>query len=152
MKLTDRQIKKSALVSCSIDNAWRKWTTHEGLLTFFGVDNKIELAPDGAFEIYFSTDAPEGLKGSEGCKVLSFIPDQMFSFTWNAPPSIMEARDSGYHTWVVVYFKEMPGGMTEISLTHLGWPEGDLWSKVYDYFNKAWETVLKQLSDSCNKL
>jgi uncharacterized protein YndB with AHSA1/START domain len=151
MKITDKQIIKSATISCSIDTAWWKWTTHEGLLTFFGADNKVELTPGGPFEIYFSKDSPEGLKGSEGCKVLSYLPGQMFTFSWNAPPSIMEARESGYYTWVVVNFKALNDGQTEVVLTHLGWPEGKLWEQVYNYFDPAWGKVMEWLANSCKK-
>jgi uncharacterized protein YndB with AHSA1/START domain len=151
MAITEKQIVKSAQLDCSPDTAWRKWTTHEGLLTFFGADNKIELKPGGAFEIYFSKDAPEGLRGSEGCKVLSFLPQQMFSFSWNSPPSIMEARESGIYTWVVIIFKPISDIQTEIVLTHLGWPEGKLWEQVYNYFNAAWGRVIENLENSCKK-
>jgi uncharacterized protein YndB with AHSA1/START domain len=152
MKITDKRIVKSATVKCQIDTAWWKWTTHEGLLTFFGADNKIELLPGGAFEIYFNTEAPQGLRGSEGCKVLSYLPKQMLSFSWNAPPSLMEARESGYYTWVVVNFKSVSGSETEITLNHLGWPEGIMWEAVYNYFDKAWGTVMNWLNESCAKM
>lgn len=151
MKITDKKIFKKAVINSPIDSVWQKWTSHEGLLTFFGKDNKIELAPGGAFEIYFNTESPAGLKGSEGCRVLSFIPNRMFSFTWNAPPAIMEARESGYNTWVVVDLNPETDERTEILLTHLGWPEGRLWEEVYDYFDDAWEKVLNSLKESCKK-
>ncbi len=143
IKISGRQIQKTKVINSSLDSAWWKWTTHEGLLTFFGEDNKIELTPGGAFEIYFLMDNPYGLKGSEGCKVLSFLPKQMLSFSWNAPPQFKEIRESAYHTWVVVNFKTISGNRTEVTLTHLGWPEDKSWDTVYDYFNKAWDQVLK---------
>ena len=148
MKTSDKQILKSKIINTSIDSVWWKWTTHEGLLTFFGKDNKIELTPGGAFEIYFLMENPSGLRGSEGCKVLSFLPKQMFSFSWNAPPQYKEVRESAYHTWVVVNFKELSKNKTEVTLTHLGWPEDKNWDPVYDYFEKAWGTVLDRLYNS----
>jgi len=151
MKITDKQILKTQTVDCSVENVWNKWTTHEGLLTFFGADNKIELTPGGAFEIYFSNDAPEGLKGSEGCKVLSYLPNQMFTFSWNAPPKYMDERNSGYHTWVVVNMKSLSASQTEVTLTHLGWPEDIKWNPVYDYFDIAWEKVMEWLRESCKQ-
>jgi len=151
MKITEKQILKSNTINCSIDTAWWKWTTHEGLLTFFGAENKIELSPGGAFEIYFSMDAPEGLRGSEGCKVLSYLPKQMFSFSWNAPPKFMEVRESNWHTWVVVNFKSAPDNQTEVTITHLGWTEDSRWDPVYDYFDKAWGTVMNWLKESCGQ-
>jgi uncharacterized protein YndB with AHSA1/START domain len=149
MKTTDKQIQKTKIINCSSDTAWWKWTTHEGLLSFFGRDNKIELTPFGAFEIYFLMDNPYGLRGSEGCKVLSFLPKEMFSFTWNAPPEHKIARGSGYYTWVVINFKAISEGQTEISLIHLGWPSDKNWNAVYDYFDKAWDTVLDRCFESC---
>ena len=47
----NKVIVKSKTVQCPVDKVWWKWTTHEGLLTFFGPDNKIELKLGGAFEI-----------------------------------------------------------------------------------------------------
>lgn len=151
MKTSNTQIQKTKVINCSLDAAWWKWTTHEGLLTFFGKDNKIELTPDGAFEIYFLMDNEYGLRGSEGCKVLSFLPKQMLSFTWNAPPQYKEVRDSAYHTWVVVNFKVISINQTEVTLTHLGWPADKTWDPVYEYFDKAWEVVLNWLDVSSKK-
>jgi hypothetical protein len=72
----------------------------------------------------------------------------MFSFTWNAPPQYAEVRASEYHTWVVVQFKEVSSEETEITLTHLGWPEDPAWKPVFGYFDSAWESVLQELSAS----
>jgi len=79
--MTDKVIHKTRTIPCTTSQTWQKWTTHEGLLTFFGRDNKIEMQPGGAFEIYFMMDNPYSLRGSEGCQVLSFLPEKMFSFT-----------------------------------------------------------------------
>ena len=127
---TDKLIIKKETINCSLDKLWWKWTTHEGLLSFFGRDNKIELKPGGAFEIYFMMENPYGARGSEGCKVLSYLPNRMFSFSWNAPPSLAEARNSGYHTWVVIEFESISADSTQCTLQHLGWPEGGQWEDV----------------------
>jgi uncharacterized protein YndB with AHSA1/START domain/predicted enzyme related to lactoylglutathione lyase len=150
MKLSDKQIKIARLLNQPIDTVWKRWTTHEGLKTFLGYDNKIELTPGGAFEIYFLKDNPVGLKGSEGCKVLSYLPGKYFSFSWNAPPKFMDIRDSDYKTWVVLDFKALPNNRTDITLTHLGWPADEKWTPVFDYFSAAWEHALDQLAKNEN--
>lgn len=146
----ERMIRKSTIVDCPPDIAWARWTTHQGLKTFFGQDNQMELSIGGPFEIYFSMDAPAGCRGSEGCKVISYLPRKMLSFTWNAPPQFPEIRNGDYHTWVVVHFKELSSGQTEIELHHLGWLEGEDWQQVYQYFDKAWGYVLNWFEDSCH--
>ncbi len=93
-------------------------------------------------------DNPDGLKGSEDCKILSFLPNKMLSFSWNAPPQFKEIRESEYKTWVVINFEPISKIETRITLTHTGWPDNDQWTAVYNYFNKAWEMVLKSLYES----
>lgn len=146
MELSDKQIIKTRVFHQSQDSLWWRWTTHEGLKTFFGSDNKIELIPGGSFEIYFLRDNPYGLKGSEGCKVLSYLSEDFFSFSWNAPPQFPEVRNSEYKTWVIVGFKQMGDMKTELKLTHTGWPKDEKWAPVYDYFNIAWDRVFDNLS------
>src|SRR3974377_1143814 len=122
MEISEKSIEKKIIANCSLDSAWSRWTTHEGLKTFFGRDNKIELEEGGCFEIYFLMENPEGLRGSEGCRILTFTPGEMISFTWNAPPDFKEVRESSYFTAVIVNFRAINGKQTEISIRHLGWP------------------------------
>jgi uncharacterized protein YndB with AHSA1/START domain len=93
MQTTDNQIKKSKVVNLPLDIVWWKWTTHEGMLTFFGKDNKIEFSPCCTYKIYFLMDNPAGLRGVEGCKVLSFLPKEMLSFTWNPHLSLRKLEN-----------------------------------------------------------
>lgn len=150
-QIKNKVIFKTKIVNCSIDTVWWKWTTHEGLLTFFGPDNKIKLKLGGAFEIYFLLDNAKGLQGVEGCKIISYLPKKMLSFTWNAPPEHPEIRNHNHKTWVVLNFNSISGKQTEVELNHLGWLDGEKWDEVYNYFDSAWDTVLKWLEESCEK-
>lgn len=145
MIISDRKIVKTKHIPESLDKVWWRWTTHEGLQTFFGVENTIELIPHGRFEIYFLMNNPEGLRGSEGCTILTYLPKKMLSFSWNAPPEFDEVRNSDYKTWVVVEFNEIAMNEVEIIVTHLGWPDNELWDPVYQYFDEAWGYVLNRL-------
>lgn len=146
--MNNRSLHKKREVKASVNEVWQKWTTHEGLKTFLGVDNKIELTPGGPFEIYFLMDNPPGLRGGEGNKVLSFLPQQMLSFTWNAPPTIPEVRDHEHKTWVVVTLKVVDEQTTKVTLDHLGWLDGEKWDETYIYFDRAWDIVLDSLLES----
>jgi uncharacterized protein YndB with AHSA1/START domain len=151
MERSDKQIIKAKILHATRGAVWQKWTTREGLLSFFGKDNKIEITPGGPYEIYFILDNPEGLRGSESCIVLSFVPKEMLSFTWNAPPVFMDMRNAVELTWVVLSFREISNDLTEIVLKHVGWPDHPDWVPVYDYFVKAWDVVLNNLEKSLKK-
>lgn len=108
----------------------------------------MELRPGGPFEIYMLMDNPPGLRGSEGCKVLSYLPLRMLSFTWNAPPEYPDIRDNEHKTWVVVQLTKKDESTTMVEIDHLGWKDGKEWDAVFDYFHKAWEIVLQWLETS----
>jgi len=143
MEITNSIIRKSLIVNTTLESAWKLWTTHEGLKLFFGVDNEIELLIGGKYEIYFLMNNPIGIKGSESCKVLSYLPNEMLSFSWNAPPQFKKVRESKYKTWVVIQFREVEERKTEVILSHLGWPNQKDWNEVFEYFNLAWDHVMK---------
>ena len=117
-------LHKSRIVQANVKSVWDKWTTHSGLKSFIGLDNKVDLTPGGPYEIYFLLDNPEGTRGGEGNTVLSFLPHKMLSFTWNAPPTIPEVRNHTHKTWVVVQLEEVDTTKTKVSLDHLGWLDG----------------------------
>lgn len=141
-------LHKSRRIRADQKTIWEKWTTHSGLKSFIGLDNKLDFRLGGAYEIYFLLENPSGTRGGEGNTVLSYLPHKMLSFTWNAPPSIPEVRNHAHKTWVVVQLEEVAVGQTLVSLDHLGWLDGDKWDEAYAYFDRAWDIVLDSLKDS----
>lgn len=141
---TGLMIRKAVEVEASADEVFKAWTTTEGVKTFFAANASVELAVNGDYEMYFDPSQPDGLKGSEGCKVLSFVPGEMFSFTWNAPPTMPDVRKE--RTWVVLLFKSLGPEKTQVYLFHLGWQVGEQWQKALKYFTSAWDVVLGRLA------
>jgi uncharacterized protein YndB with AHSA1/START domain len=143
MGATERTIRKESLVPAPRGQVWQAWTTGEGARTFFAPRAKVNLAIGGPYEMLFDLDAPPGSRGSEGCKVLSYLPQEMLSFSWNAPPRFPELRRE--RTWVVVDFRPFGSEQSWVGLAHLGWGEGEAWDQVFDYFDQAWDVVLQRL-------
>lgn len=140
-----REIHKQLTVAASPREVWQAWTTSEGIKSFFGRDADIELAVGGKFEVYFALEAPQGSRGSEGCKVLAYLPEKMLAFSWNAPPSIPILRDAGAKTQVVLQFAPVRGDRTRVSLTQHGLGQGKEWDEYHAYFDRAWGNVLTSL-------
>ncbi len=150
-------IEIAKVVNAPRDAVYKTYTTSNGWKTFFGAETKIEARPGGPFEIYFSpADATPGggagERGSEGCTVLSLIPDEMFSYTWNAPPKLPFARTK--HSWVVVTFEALSPTSTTVRVRHLGFDElakqypdhAAEFAETRAYFASAWPMVLGQLA------
>ena len=141
----ERAIRVTRLITAPIGDLYAAWTTGEGFTAFTGAPAEIELKRGGKFEIQWAPEAPEGERGSEGCEIISYVPDRMVSFTWNAPPKFPELRKE--HTHVVVEFDEVAPGLVRVTLTHLGWGDGADWDEVYGYFTRAWVYVMDRLSE-----
>ena len=136
----ERMIHKEVVVAAPVAEAFRAWTTKEGLESFFAPEAVVDPRPDGAFDIHMNPFAEPGMKGADGMRVLGVQENRMLSFTWNAPPSLPEARKQ--RTAVIVRTEPVDDSHTRVTLTHVGWGSGGEWDKAYDYFDKAWGRVL----------
>ncbi len=139
----ERMITKEVIVKAPLPQVWDAWTTTEGIKTFFAPDGHVEAHPDGPFQIYINPYAEPGMKGADDMRVLAVQRFRMLSFTWNAPPSLPEARKQ--RTVVILRFDAPNANETHVTLTHVGWGDGGEWDKTYAYFDKAWEKVLGNL-------
>jgi uncharacterized protein YndB with AHSA1/START domain len=148
-----RGVRTQIDVPATIDRVWAAWTTSEGARSFFAPRARIDTRLLGPYELLFSDDeeAQPGEQGSEGCRVLSFLPGRMISFEWNAPPEFGELRVQ--HTFVVVELEPVSGDetatepLTRVRLSHLGYGKGAEWERLRDYFERAWWIVLSRLHE-----
>lgn len=139
----ERAITEKITVKANVDDVWKAWTTTEGIKSFFAPDAKVELKVDGPFQVYINPFAEPGMKGADDMKIIGFQEKKMLSFTWNAPPSLPEARKQ--RTVVIVRLISRGDALTDVTLHHVGWGDGGEWDKAYDYLSKAWPNVLKNL-------
>lgn len=135
-------VHKDVLVAAPPSEVWAAWTTSAGIKSFLGADSKIEARVDGPYEIYFSSQAPAGERGSEGCRVLAVTPERRLTFEWNAPPTIPLIRPKHH---VVQVTLEPEGEGTRVRLDALGYGAGPEWAETRKYFDNAWGMVLGAL-------
>lgn len=136
----ERIITGIVVVNDNINEVWKAWTTEDGIKGFFAPGCKIEPKPFGSFEIYFMPDAEPGMRGADGMMYLALQPNEMLSFTWNAPPSLPNVR--GQFTSVTIRFHELDEEHTEVRLYHSGWGLGGEWDLAFEYFDKAWNQIV----------
>lgn len=145
---TGEAIIKECSVRLPQVEVWRLWTSSEGLAKWLVENSEVELRLGGSYEWYFDADAVPGARGGEGCKILSYLPPRMLSFTWNAPPHLPYTRKRFTH--VILELEAIDDSNTNVRLTHLGWPSQETddhteWSETLAYYDSAWERVLDSL-------
>lgn len=135
-----RAVRVETTVNASAADVWRAWSTSEGAMEFFGPKANIQLAIGGPYEIYF--DPADDRQGTKGLKILSYLPQEMISFQWNAPPDMPTVRNGG--TWVAMQMSPIDATHTKVALTHLGFQDGEEWERAFLFFTGAWNIVLKR--------
>jgi uncharacterized protein YndB with AHSA1/START domain len=136
-----RTVHVEGTVNAPVAEVWRVWTTSQGAEEFFAQKVNIQLAIGGAYEIQF--DPKDERSGTKGLKILSYLPEEMISFQWNAPPEYPEVRNGG--TWVVVQMRPEGPNRTHVAITHLGWKQGSEWDAAYAHFVQGWGDLMKRL-------
>lgn len=138
----DRNIYIETIIEAPVTQVWETWTTKEGLESFLAPACNIDLRVDGTLDVFFFPEAPVGQRGAEGLRILSVLPNKMFSFTWNNPPDMPEIR--GQYTHVILKFFSVGAANdhTKLVLIHDGWGDGEIWDQAYQYFIKAWRDVV----------
>lgn len=137
-------ITLSTMVNTDVHTAWSAWTHAQKLTRWWPVPHaRIDLRIHGAYELRFSADPVDSGHGTAGCRVLSYVPDRMVSFTWSTPPHLAGGRNQ---TWVVLTFTEVAAG-TEVELVHNGFALGPAGQEHREYFRQAWRRVLHRMVD-----
>jgi uncharacterized protein YndB with AHSA1/START domain len=136
-----RRVRVEATVRAPVPEVWRVFTTSEGAKEFFGQKANIRLAVGGPYEIQF--DPKNAQSVTKGLKILSYAPEEMISFQWNAPTEYPEVRKGG--TWVVVQMRPEGTDRTHVTVTHYGWKEGLEWDQAYAHFVRGWGELMSRL-------
>jgi uncharacterized protein YndB with AHSA1/START domain len=136
-----RTVRVEGTIKAPNSEVWRVFTTSKGAEEFFAEKANIGLAIGGPYEIQF--DRKDERSGTKGLKILSYAPEEMISFQWNAPPEMPEVRSGG--TWVVVQMQPEGTARTRVTVTHYGWKEGAEWDQAYAHFVRGWGDLMKRL-------
>ncbi|MBN2136075.1 MAG: SRPBCC domain-containing protein [Acidobacteria bacterium] len=140
------QITFSVDIKAPVSEVWKAWTDSTEMAKFFTSHSKIEMKKGGAYELYMDMSGKEGLRGTEGCKVLSYLPGKMLSFEWSVPPSFGYLREKyAGQMWIVLFFDKVNDNTTHFTIYHLGFGTCEKWQEVKKYFMKAWPWVLDRL-------
>jgi len=136
-----RCVRVEGDVHAPIAEVWRVFTTSRGAEEFFAQKANIGLALGGPYEIQF--DPNDERSGTKGLKILSYAPQEMISFQWNAPPQFPTVRSGG--TWVVVAMRPIDATNTQVTIMHLGFKQGFEWDEAYAHFQQGWSELMTRL-------
>ena len=66
-------LERAKETAAPLADAWKAWTTSEGIQSFFAPEAVVEPRPDGAFFVHFNPYAKPGMKGADDMRVLAVL-------------------------------------------------------------------------------
>src|SRR2546427_9755515 len=116
---SSKVIRKETITTATVEDAWKAWTTVEGVTSFFVPKANIEPVVGGRYELFSSLKAPKGFQGTEGCKVLAIEPQKHLAFEFIAPPQFPNVRRLRTRVDVMID-QVVKGGVVKVDLAHSG--------------------------------
>src|SRR6266576_3943160 len=86
-------IRKETITTASVEDAWKAWTTVEGVTSFFVPKANIEPVVGSRYELFSSLKAPKGFQGTEGCKILALERKSISRSSSSRLPSFQTYED-----------------------------------------------------------
>jgi uncharacterized protein YndB with AHSA1/START domain len=139
----EKLLVKEVVIQAPLEAVWAAWTTEEGLAPVAG-ESRIELEPGGEYAWFLQLEPdPQGRRGSEGGRVVGFVPMESMTFDWTFSPATPTLRAEGATTRVTVSFEPLEAEGVRVRLAAGGWQQGEEGELGYTYFERAWEWVLQ---------
>src|SRR5947209_374690 len=83
---SSKVIRKETITTAILQDAWKAWTTIEGVTSFLVPKASIEPVVGGRYELFSSLKSPKGFQGTEGCKILAREAQTHLAFELMARP------------------------------------------------------------------
>ncbi len=130
----ERVLRHEAVMDASVSEVWKAFTTPEKMRGFIAPVIALELKIGGVWESSYRPDAKLGQPGNIHNEVLSFVPEKMLSIRIKETPPQFPHVEIGKSVWTVLWFDDLGGGKTRVTVEMLPYREGGGWDEIYKVF------------------
>jgi uncharacterized protein YndB with AHSA1/START domain len=143
----ERILRHEAIVYATLEEAWRAFTTAEGLRTFAVPVVEFELKTGGKFHSNYQFGSKVGDPGTIYNTVLAYVPLKIVAFKIGLTDKFPAGPREAGTLFVVVEFEQQGSRKVKITLSMMGWGNGADWDEVYKHFDWGNAYTLKKLQE-----
>jgi len=132
-----RMITHTIEVDASPMVAWDAITTRDGLSTWLGQVDSVDLRFGGAFQIGSGDNATFE-------RIIAYDPQRVLMTRLDVPPALEATMGPVERTWIVTRIEAGADGRTQITRSMLGWGSGPEWKPARMFFEA---TLAQQVRD-----
>lgn len=142
----ERVLQLSIVVPVDIKEAWKLFTTDEGLQKWIAPVAKIDMKIGGSIRTNYDKTKKIDDTSSIKLDIINYIEYEMLTLKVNLNNSFPpEAKKEDKNLQEIVQFVKLGNDKTQIISTMVGWGQGSQWDKTYDFFLKGNEWTYKEI-------
>jgi len=141
----DLSITCSAIIPAPVSEAWKAYTTSEGISAWMVAHGTVDLRVGGKYRTSYDPksklDGPEVIEST----VLSFDPERMVSIKCTKTPENFPFKKAMEGVWTIIYFRPVDDSHTEVTCRMVGYDGTPESNKMRAFFDKNNQIELDEM-------
>lgn len=143
-----KSIERDLRLGADVGRVWHALIDPDQAGTWFAAAANIVPERGGAYELFWLPDDPEH-QSTIGCRITAIAPRRYLAFTWRGPDELSALMNEGDPppppTHVTFTLGSAADG-TDLRLRHVGFGDGEVWSRAIAWHERAWTACLGNLA------
>ena len=140
-----RVLRQSIVVPATLEQVWKIWTTAEGWKSFAVPFAVVDFRVGGMIETSYDAQAKPGLPTNIRNRILAYLPLHMIALQAEQAPPNFPAPELLPELFAVMQFDTLEGERVRITVSGIGYREGERYDLVYRMFEQGNAWTLRKL-------
>ncbi len=146
----DRTLQHSGVIHAPASEIWKQFQTGDGIEKIWGVAHAdVDFKVGGQIRTTYNAAGKLGDEGTITNTIIAYEPERMLALKSgapeNAPDYIKAICESG---WTVLRFEPLSPNSTQVTITGMGYKNGELYDKAYAFFKEGNAYSLEKMKDA----
>lgn len=142
----EKVLQLSIVVPANMKEAWKLFTTDEGLIKWIAPVAKIDMKTGGAIKTNYDRNKTVDDTTSIKLDIINYLEYEMLTLKVNLNNNFpAEAKKQDKNLQEILQFVKLDDNKTKIISTMVGWGQGSHWDKTYNFFEKGNEWTFKEV-------
>jgi len=143
----ERILRLEGVIHAPVSELWKNFQTGEGIQKLWSVPKAdVDFRPGGRIRTTYDANATLGDDGTIVNEIVTLEPERVLVLKSiapkNAPDFIKKICETG---WTVLRFEPLSPTSTRLTITGLGYKDGELYDKAYDFFKHGNGMTLEKM-------
>jgi uncharacterized protein YndB with AHSA1/START domain len=146
----DRFVRNEAVIHAPVSELWKSFQTPEGIQKMWSVPKAdVDFRPGGRIRTTYDATGTLGDDGTIVNEIVTLEPERVLVLKSiapkNAPDYVQEICKTG---WTVLRFEPLSPTSTRLTITGLGYKDGELYDKAFEFFKQGNGWTLEKMQEA----